>query len=1057
MVHTDLKFFTNEPERDLYSRFVTILKSNTQFFDVLVGYFRASGFFKMYEALDQVEKIRILVGLNVDRYTVKIIDRAKDESQYASISTAEGKNIIADEIEKEFESAASSAQVEKGVRVFMDWLKSGKLEMRMYTEAPIHAKVYIMRKDQEKVPDTFGSVITGSSNFSEAGLVNNLEFNVELKDYADVKFALDKFEELWVKGTDICETYIEAVEQHTWMRNDITPYQLYLKTLYEFFKEEINADKENFETLLPEGYMRLQYQMDAVTQARQKLDAYNGVFISDVVGLGKTYICAMLANSFNRNTYKLIVCPPVLVDYWRSVLQEFDVARCDVESLGKLDKIIAKGTEKYSYVFVDEAHRFRNSSTEAFTELHQICRGKKVILISATPINNYTSDVENQIYLFQAKQSGTINGIKNIEGFFRGLNAKLAKKPKGSAAYMEQLRENSEIIRDKLIREVMIRRTRSEIQHYYADDLAKQGLTFPKVGSPEKIIYSFDEETDDAFSQTINIIKDFKYARYTPLLYLKDKKKYATMLAAQRNMGGFMKGILVKRLESSFYAFRKTLDRFIESYEKFIEMSKNGKIYISKKVNVYDLLDDGNTQKLMYLIEQQDVMEFEAKEFSSQFFRDLQADLAQLKSMQFIWSLIETDPKLDEFKSNLTTNPKMKGKKAIVFTESTETAQYLYEELKEIYGERIIYFSGQSSAALKVEIEDSFNPKFKDKNNNKYDLLITTDVLAEGINLHRANVLVNYDLPWNPTRIMQRVGRINRVGTEYDRIYVFNFFPTAQSKKQMPLEERILEKLQAFHDTLGEDFKYLSDEEEVSSKKLFSDLTSDLDSEEESTNPELAYLANIRQIRDNDPKLFSLIKRLPKKAKAGKNSEKVIGDSTVTFIRQGALKTFFLSDEVETKQMSFMQAIDLIKAEPDDEKVSVSSRFYEQFDSNSDAFDQMLVAEEEVSMEKVMVAGNDAKIIRLLKAMKTEPRLTDDQEQMIDKLIMLWENGEIPAKVSKDVMKKSKVVGDVLELYYEVMKLVPPTYFEERKSQKTQVDGEKQIVLSCYLKTGGIR
>ena len=122
MVHTDLKFFTNEPERDLYSRFAAILKSNTQFFDVLVGYFRASGFFKMYEALEQVEKIRILIGLNVDRYTVKIIDRVNDEAKYAAISTADGKEIIADEIEKEFESAASSAQVEKGVRVFMDWL-----------------------------------------------------------------------------------------------------------------------------------------------------------------------------------------------------------------------------------------------------------------------------------------------------------------------------------------------------------------------------------------------------------------------------------------------------------------------------------------------------------------------------------------------------------------------------------------------------------------------------------------------------------------------------------------------------------------------------------------------------------------------------------------------------------------------------------------------------------------------------------------------------------------------------------------------------------------------
>ena len=1054
MNHTDLKFFTNEPERDLYSRFSAILKSNTQFFDVLVGYFRSSGFFKMYEALEQVEKIRILVGLNVDRYTVKIIDRVNDEETCASISTTEGKEIIVDEIEKEFENAASSSKVEKGVRIFMDWLKSGKLEMRMYTEAPIHAKVYIMRKDQKKVPDMFGSVITGSSNFSEAGLINNLEFNVELKDYGDVKFALDKFEELWARGTDIRDTYIEAVEQRTWMRNDITPYQLYLKTLYEFFKEEINADKENFETLLPEGYMRLQYQIDAVTQARQKLDAYNGVFISDVVGLGKTYICAMLANSFNRNTYKLFICPPVLVDYWRSVLQEFDVARCDVESLGKLDKILAKGTDKYSYVFVDEAHRFRNSGTEAFTELHQICRGKKVVLISATPINNYTSDVENQIYLFQPKQSGTINGIKNIEGFFRGLNAKLSKKPKGSAAYMQQLRENSEVIRDRLIREVMVRRTRSEIQQYYADDLAKQGLSFPKAGSPEKIVYAFDEETDDAFTQTINIIKDFKYARYTPLLYLKDKKKYATMLAAQRNMGGFMKGILVKRLESSFYAFRKTLDRFIESYEKFIQMSQTGKIYISKKVNVYDLLDDGNTEKLMYLIEQQDVMEFAAKELSSQFFRDLEADLAQLKSMRFIWSMIENDPKLDEFKKNLTANPLIRGKKAIVFTESTETAQYLFSELKEIYGERLIYFSGQSSAALKVEIEDSFNPKFKNKNNDKYDLLITTDVLAEGINLHRANVLVNYDLPWNPTRIMQRVGRINRVGTEFDRIYVFNFFPTAQSEKQMPLEERILEKLQAFHDTLGEDFKYLSDDEEVSSKKLFSDLTSDLDGEEESTNPELAYLAVIRQIRDNDPKLFSLIKRLPRKAKAGKASEKVTEDSTVTFIRQGALKTFFVSSEKETRQLSFMQAINLIQAEPDEAKIDVSGEFYEHFDSNSAAFDQMLVAEEAVSTEKVMVAGNDAKIIRLLKGMKAEPRLTDDQEQMIDKLILLWEKGEIPAKVSKDVIKKSKVVGDVLELYYEILKLIPPAYFEEQRSQKAKVDGEKQIILSCYLKKG---
>ncbi|MBO4627660.1 MAG: hypothetical protein J5645_06770 [Lachnospiraceae bacterium] len=295
MINTDLKFFTNEPDRDLYSRFSAILRSNTQFFDVLVGYFRSSGFFSMYESLKTVEKIRILVGLNIDMFTVKILDYANEQYEQIGVTVKEGQDILANEVEQEFEEAKVSSEVEKGVRIFVDWLKSGKLEMRMYTKAPIHAKVYILRKDQEKVPDSFGSVITGSSNFSAAGLKNNLEFNVELKDACDVQFALEHFEKLWEEGVDIKDSYIEAIEQRTWIRGDITPYELYLKTIYEFFKEEINSDKDNYETLLPEGYMRLQYQIDAVTQARQKLDAYNGVFISDVVGLGKTYICAMLA------------------------------------------------------------------------------------------------------------------------------------------------------------------------------------------------------------------------------------------------------------------------------------------------------------------------------------------------------------------------------------------------------------------------------------------------------------------------------------------------------------------------------------------------------------------------------------------------------------------------------------------------------------------------------------------------------------------------------------------------------------------------------------------
>ena len=1043
MMVNDLKFFTNEPERDLYSRFSTILKNNTQFFDVLVGYFRTSGFFKLYPAMEAIEKIRILVGLNVDKYTVDIIDQAEQ------LTIKETKEKFSNSVENEFEQSETTSDIEKGVLRFIEWLKSGKLEMRMYVKAPIHAKVYIMRKDPDKC-DYYGSIITGSSNFSEAGLKNNLEFNVELKDSPDVRFALERFEDLWKDGIPIQDAYIEAVEQRTWLRNDITPYEIYLKTLYEFFREEINADKDVLASnLLPEGHMRLQYQIDAVVQAKKILQAYNGVFISDVVGLGKTYICAMLAKSLGKGK-KLVICPPVLVSYWEEVLLEFDVA-AKVVSLGKLDSIIQANID-YEYVFVDEAHRFRNAGTDSFSKLHEICYGKKVVLISATPINNYTSDIENQIYLFQPKHNSNIVGVKNLEGFFATLNGKLKGMEKGTSEYMEQIRKNSEAIRDKLLRHIMIRRTRTEIENYYHDDLVKQGLTFPKLGAPEKIIYSFDEVTDGVFNETIAAIKDFTYSRYKPLTYLKDTKQYTQLLAAQYNMGGFMKGILVKRLESSFFAFRMTLSRFIESYERFIEMyNTTGEVWISKKVNVYDLLDAGDIDKLLQLVEDENAFHFKKTDFKANFIIDLNKDLAKLKYLRDLWATITNDPKLETFCNELEHNKKLLGNKKIIFTESKETAEYLEKNLQSLFGKRVIAYTGMSSKALKAVIEDSFNPKYIDKENDRYDVLITTDVLAEGVNLHRSNALINYDLPWNPTRIMQRVGRINRVGTEHQRIYVFNFFPTAQSDKQMPLKERILEKLQAFHDTLGEDSQYLSDQEIVSSQKLFTDLTENLDGEEESTNPELAYLAVIRQIRDTDKKLFERIKRLPKKAKTGRYSDLIQNTATITFIRKGALKDFFITGDATT-QISFIEAVKYLECEPDELRINVGNAYYNHYEENNIAFDTSLVQDEIIEVGKAPLKGNDLKVVQYLRAMMHEPTLTDEQEDVINRIRQAYENGDIPQNITKDIIKEVKSVKDLGSMYFVITNMIPDQYLYHRRDAVLHTEGEKQVILSCYLK-----
>lgn len=1057
VIHNDLTFFTNEPERNLYDRFNKILKSNTQFYDMLVGYFRTSGFYLMYPAMDNIEKIRILVGLNVDRKTIQIIQEAENEQMSFEMSYKEVKDEFAEDVAEEMQNSEDSFRVELGVKTFIEWLKSGKLEMRIYPEAPIHAKVYIMRKDMDIVPDQFGSVITGSSNFSKAGLVNNLEFNVELKDSRDVEFALEKFENLWEKSIDITDEYIETINEKTWLREDITPYELFLKTLYEYFKEEINEDRnETWEEMLPDGFMTLEYQTDAVIQAKKILNAYNGVFIADVVGLGKTFICAMLAQRLKGK--KLVICPPVLKDYWERTLQQFEVA-AKVESLGKLDSIL-EDTElmkNTKYVFIDEAHRFRNKKTESFQKLHQICYNKKVILVTATPQNNYSSDIANQIYLFQPKNNSTIiPNNKNLEAFFNKLDTRLKKLEKGTAAYADMQRSNSAIIRDQVLRNIMIRRTRNEIGEYYKEDLERQGLAFPELGNPEKIVYIYDDDIEAVFNHTIDNIQKLTYARYKPLTYLKDvPKPIASLLVSQINMSGFMKSILIKRLESSFEAFKKTLHRFIKSYEIFLDMCLTGEVYISKKVDVYDLLDNGDDEKLMNLVEEDIIQHYPITAFVKDFIPAIKHDLRILKELQDEWDEIIDDPKKEQFLYELKTNHKLKDKKIIVFTESRETAEYVGAYLELHYPEQVLVYSGQGSRSVRQEIEANFNPNYAYEKKDNIQILVTTDVLAEGINLHRSNVIINYDLPWNPTRVMQRVGRINRVGTEYDRIYSFNFFPAAQANAHLSLEENIILKIQAFHDTLGEDFKYLSEDEEVSSHKLYTQLNSKESLENEAGNEvsELKYLKIIRDVRDYNEDLYQKIKNLPQKSKSGRVYKRIAYDQTISFLKKGGLKKFFIADSNNSQELYFLEAMKYLEVSSEEKKIKTPETYFDHLEQNKLGFETALSENEELITEQVNKSGNDGTVIKLLKAIAKCKAFTDDQDIMIKRMKSSWEEGNVPPAITKDVIRKTKGMTDPIKIFYELIEIIPEKYLEERKgNKKVNISGDIKVILSSYLK-----
>lgn len=1055
MNYNDLTFFTNEENNTLHDRFNKILNNNVQFFDVLVGYFRSSGFYKMYESMEKVEKTRILVGLNLDKKSVEMIHTAQNEMQVDFTSNKEAKEQYSKEVNDDIETSEDSKEVEIGIKKFIEFIRTGKLEIRVYPHHPIHAKVYIMRKDQEKSED-FGKVITGSSNFSQAGLLGQLEFNVELKDSRDVKFALDKFEELWKQSVDVTDEYIYQAE-NSWIREDITPYELFLKCLYEYFKEEINQDKVDAKSLgLPPGFMKLQYQLHAVTRAEKILSTYNGVFISDVVGLGKTYIGAMLAKRLRGR--KLIICPPVLKENWERVLWEFDVS-AKVESLGKLDSILKIDADSYDYVFIDEAHRFRNDDNDTYAKLHEICNGKKVVLISATPQNNYISDIANQIYLFQnRKNSNIIPNQKDLEGFFKKLEKKLKKYDKGTPEYLEVSKEVSTEIREKVLNHIMVRRTRKEIIKYYDKDLKSQGLTFPTLNTPEKIVYEFDNQIEVVFNKTLDTIKVLSYSRYKTLTYLNEvPPKYKSLLTGQQNMGGFMKGILLKRLESSFYAFNKTLDRFIESYENFISMYKSGVVYVSKKYNVYDLMNNGEEDKLDFIVDKEDAFKFKSEEFNSTFIEDLEFDLSNLKRIRRMWDPIENDPKLDKFIDDLKNNKLLKKSKILIFTESKETAEYLKKNIDMHFKNQTILFTGGSKNKDRDIIQENFNPDVSKTNQkNDFRILVTTDILAEGISLHRANVIVNYDLPWNPTRIMQRVGRINRVGTKHDNIYVFNFFPSAQVGEHMSLEENITSKIQAFHDTLGEDFKYLSEDEEVDTygifgKTLYDKLNSkesleEEDFEEDST---LKYLKIIRDLRDENEALFIKIKNYPRKIRSAKYLDE---DGTLTFFRKGYMKRFFISDQSISREMTFLDAMKLMESDKEEKYHKISNNYYENLEQNKKELVKTL-QEESMDISPIRKEGksHDKTIIKTLKALNTYPKFTENEISKIHKLMDLFEDGAIPSSIGKEIVKMIKGIADPIEMFNTIWDLVPDSYIKNSDTKEEIQDYNTEVVLSLDL------
>jgi superfamily II DNA or RNA helicase len=1004
------KFFTNLEENTLFKKFEGVLANipNIHNFDVLVGYFRASGYFKLRPYLNNIPQIRILAGINVDQISEKYYSAGQ---QFFS-DPQETKDAFTERLKKDIAIAEYDNETEQGIFQFIEDIVSGKIKIKAHPDKKLHAKIYIFKPENFNQYST-GSVITGSSNFSKSGfgLTKNptYEFNVELRDYDDVKFASDEFDKLWDEAIDILPVDVTKIKDETYLNDSFTPFELYIKLLIEYFGRRIDYDPANVDLLLPDSYMRLTYQAEAAIEGYEKLMRYNGFFLADVVGLGKTIIASIIAKKFvYENGYHskiLVVYPPALEGNWKRTIKDFHIwNNVYFVSTGSLHKVIDgknldyPNPNEYDLIIIDEAHKFRNDTSQMYEKLQTITKTdrstsgtngdvrKKIMLLSATPLNNHPSDIENQVYLFQDKRNSNLPTIKDLQSFFAPLKEEYDNLKKEKVLDVKKVKLIFDKIRDKVVEPLVIRRTRKDIENNkeYLKDLEIQGIKFPKINPPNKVEYEFDDNLSKLFDLTITYLTGFDedgketnsigYYRYRAIEFLlkkEDRERYGDVESISKRLSAIMKTLLVKRLESSFYAFKMSLDRFHNNTKHMIKMFEDDTIYIAPDIDVNKYLNEGDEEGLEKKINEKggNNLIYKKDDFKDDFLALLKLDLEYIKYLVDAWSKIEYDPKLDKFLNDIKKvflNKKFNHSgKLVIFSESKETIGYLENHLNKNGYDKTLSISAANRKDKEETIRLNFDANLEKKEwETKYDLILTTEVLAEGINLHRSNVIINYDVPWNSTRLMQRIGRVNRIGTEANYINIYNFYPSDKSENQIKLTNTALKKLQAFHTAFGEDSQIYSQLEEVGEAGLYGSKL------KEEVNETLVFLQELREFKKYNPKHFNEIKEIPQKARLARNANQVkvkdLLDCSISYLKSDDQPgVFYVTDKHGiVHEISFVEAAKIFKAkESEDSEKILPQEHHSQINKALEHFKQVSKLNEAKKVTKSELSPAEKRIL----------------------------------------------------------------------------------------------
>lgn len=839
-------------------------------FDVATAYFTVSGYRLVRNQVHGVGAFRLLLG--------------SEPQTGIDIGLKPNASAIKKRLQGDLEAEPFSEATLRLVEDLIAFLRSEKAQVRLYEKGFLHAKAYLFHQDQMTADNQSDrlcpfAAIVGSSNFTGPGLRSNRELNLVHRIITPDESAVDQeaakragyldhvhnretlldpagvdvpeesrrfiksevgaraitdlmqwYETQWADSSDFKDELIDLLDSSKFGTKEYTPYEVYMKALLEYFRDELGEDSPE---LGRSAVDLAEFQNDAVKKARRILARYDGVLIADSVGLGKTWIGKKLLEDFayHRRQKALVVCPASLRDMWKKELSSATIAAevVGMEALGR-EGFDARRYGDCDVILMDESHNFRNDKSNRYVALDSIIqlnggRGrdgerKKLILLSATPINNDLYDLASQIRLFTQSQPDYFReaGIGDFNAYFR--RARRLANNEGQAAG---------VVLFNLLEEIMVRNTRPYIKAAYPNaTINGKQVVFPdrrlqtvsyNLGSTYGGLYDEIVAAIDALS-----LAPYKLEAYRKESSVRDEQEHEWETGREMALVGIFKTRFLKRLESSVEAFRLSLKRALTFEETYKDYLLDGRVVSSKDFHkamrflsrdeeddlsagsVADDLDAvAEAKEYIESLPTVDLNDFHLRKLT----HDVEEDVELLRNLfNKTAEMAEKDGKLARLKELLAGD--LKGQKVLIFSSFKDTSRYLHRALTE---DAAWLASADDPHVRRIDsgnhpdergaILSQFAPIGSgnaEPPEHEIDILVSTDVLSEGQNLQDCGTIINYDLTWNPIRLVQRNGRIDRLGSPHNDITIHNMFPEEELEALLHLIERLSNRISTIDD-----------------------------------------------------------------------------------------------------------------------------------------------------------------------------------------------------------------------------------------------------------------